>query len=144
MKLNNKPMTPKIFLTAALAALFSAGGFAQETEVVTVTETVTEEIQPAEPKPDSVYTWMGQAAVTWSSSHTPLWLTSNRYGLSSVSSNNGYVRAGFFKKMTHEKRFSWGAGVDLVAPRNFSSNFIIQQLYAQIRYRSLELTVGSK
>ena len=59
MKLNNKPMTPKIFLTAALAALFSAGGFAQETEVVTVTETVTEEIQPAEPKPDSVYTWMG-------------------------------------------------------------------------------------
>ena len=144
MKLNNKPMTPKIFLTAALAALFSAGGFAQETEVVTVTETVTEEIQPAEPKPDSVYTWMGQAAVTWSSSHTPLWLTSNRYGLSSVSSNNGYVRAGFFKKMTHEKRFSWGAGVDLVAPWNFSSNFIIQQLYAQIRYRSLELTVGSK
>lgn len=144
MKVNNKPMTAKIFAATVVAAMLTIPATAQEVQAAAAAETAVEESVAQAAGPDSVYTWMGQGAVTWSSSHTPLWLTADRYGLSSVSPNNGYVRAGFFKHMTHEKRFSWGVGVDLVAPWNFSSNFIIQQLYAQIRYRSLELTVGSK
>lgn len=76
--------------------------------------------------------------------HTPFWLMNNRYGLSSVNKNNGYLRLGAFHDMDREKRFSWGAGVDLAVAARFSSVFVVQQLYAEARYRCLDLMVGSK
>lgn len=76
--------------------------------------------------------------------NTPFWLVNNREGLASVEKNNGYLRAGLFREIEPEKRFSWGAGVDLAGAYNFSSSFIIQQLYAEIKYRCLGLMVGSK
>lgn len=75
---------------------------------------------------------------------TPFWLVSNRYGLSSLRSSNGYLRAGFFKHEKYDRRFDWDAGVDLAVPYRYSSPFVIQQLYAGVRYRSLNLTIGSK
>lgn len=79
--------------------------------------------------------------------NTPFWLVNNRNGLSSIEKNNGYFRAGMFReavKPSHEKRFSWGFGADVAATWNFSSSFVIQQLYGEIRYRCLGLTVGAK
>lgn len=90
------------------------------------------------------YRWMAEVMGSTSSGRTPFWLVSNRYGLTSLVQNNGYVRGGFFRDMTHDSRFSWGFGADLVVPYHFTSHFVIQQLYGEIRYRSLELTVGSK
>ena len=90
------------------------------------------------------YRWMVEGNAVTSSRHTPFWLMNNRMGLSSLEKNNGYMRAGFFREMHHDRRFSWGFGADLVVPYHYTSHFVIQQLYWEIRYRSLELTIGSK
>lgn len=79
-----------------------------------------------------------------SGEHTPFWLTNNRDGLSSIKKNNGYIRAGFFRESQYDRRFSWNFGIDLVGAAHYTSEFVIQQLYAGVRYRCLDLTVGSK
>lgn len=76
--------------------------------------------------------------------HTPLWLNANRYGFSSLERNNLWLRLGAFKYMDEKKDFSWGAGVDLGAAYRFESAFVPQQLYAEIRYRCLDLMIGAK
>ncbi|MDD6210592.1 MAG: capsule assembly Wzi family protein [Bacteroidales bacterium] len=76
--------------------------------------------------------------------YTPFWLMSNRFGLSSADKNNGYIRAGIFRPIEKEKRFSYGFGVDLAGAYRFTSNFIIQQAYGELKYRCLGLLVGSK
>lgn len=85
----------------------------------------------------------GQASFS-GGKHTPFWLVNNRQGLSSIKKNNGYLRAGLFRHIDESQRFSWGAGVDLVGAYNFTSSFIIQQLYGEMKYRCLGLMVGSK
>ncbi len=95
--------------------------------------------------PDSTYRYSAEVTASFSSgSHTPFWLVNNRFGLSSLEKNSGYVRAGLFKEMKYDRRFSWDFGVDLAAAWNYSSSFIVQQLYAGVRYRCLDLTIGSK
>jgi len=95
--------------------------------------------------PDSTYRYDVSINASLSSGeHTPFWLMSNRYGLSSPEKSNGYLRAGLFKEMKYDSRFSWDFGVDLAVAYHFSSTFIVQQLYAGVRWRSLNLTIGSK
>lgn len=85
-----------------------------------------------------------EAMTANSSKQTPFWMLNNRYGLSSIDRYNGYLRAAAFHDMDTTRRFSWGAGADLVVPYNFTSHFVIQQLYGELKYRSLTLTIGSK
>ena len=94
--------------------------------------------------PDSTYRYMVQGMSVVSTKQTPFWMVNNRLGLSSLNRSNGYLRAAAFRDIDSTRRFSWGAGVDLVAPYNFTSKFVIQQLYGEVKYRSLQLTVGSK
>lgn len=76
--------------------------------------------------------------------NTPFWLMNNQWGLSSRERNNGYLRLGAFKDLDRGKRFSWGAGVDLAVGYRMPSVFAVQQLYAEVKYRCLDLMVGSK
>lgn len=76
--------------------------------------------------------------------NTPFWITSNQYGVVPLNANNGYGRAGVFHQQTFGKGFRWGAGLDLVGSAPRYKNFYIQQVYASIGYKCLELTVGSK
>ncbi len=76
--------------------------------------------------------------------YTPFWLMNNLQGLGSPTKNNGYVRAGVFKDIDRDKRFSWGAGVDLAAGWNMTAPFSVHQLYGEIKYRSLGAILGSK
>lgn len=97
--------------------------------------------------PDSLFRYSGEVTASVSSgAHTPFWLVNNRFGLSSIEKNSGYVRAGLFHdaERRYDKRVSWGGGVDLAGAWNFTSPFIVQQLYADMRYRALEVSVGSK
>jgi len=139
----------KILLTALVAG--AMGVHAQESAVVT--EVMKEEVAVADSSFSAYadtaatfrpYRWMAEGMASTSSGRTPFWLVSNRLGLTSVAQNNGYLRGGFFRDMQRDSRFSWGFGADIVVPYHFSSHFVIQQLYGEIRYRSLELTVGSK
>lgn len=76
--------------------------------------------------------------------HTPLWLNANRYGFSSLERNNLWLRLSAVKHMDEEKKFSWGAGVDLGVAYRFQSAFVPQQLYAEVRYRCLDAMLGAK
>jgi hypothetical protein len=77
-----------------------------------------------------------------SGDHTPLWLVSNRHGLSSLR-NYTYLRGGAFYRDTL-RSWQWRAGVDLAATTGFTSTFVVQQAYLDLQYRRLELSVGSK
>ncbi|MBQ3629721.1 MAG: hypothetical protein II949_00615 [Prevotella sp.] len=78
--------------------------------------------------------------------HTPLWLNANKYGLSSLETTNGYVRAGVFRPLQNDsaKRWAWGAGADVAVAANFTSMLVVQQAYGELRWLKGLLTVGSK
>ncbi len=78
--------------------------------------------------------------------HTPLWLNANKYGLSSLDTNNGYVRTGIFHRQEADSSHSWrlGYGADLALAHHFSSNVVLQQAYVDLGWKKWLLTVGSK
>jgi len=90
--------------------------------------------------------YRAEAQGTFSNNDTPLWLTANRYGLSAVDGNNGYLRAAIFRKAGNDSASKWriGYGADLAVAANFTSTFVVQQLYADFDYRLVRLTVGAK
>ena len=75
---------------------------------------------------------------------TPFWLVSNIHGLGSPAFNNGYVKGELFKPMNCHIRFDWGMGADLTGAWNLPAPFAIRQLYGEIHYRALWLSIGSK
>lgn len=75
---------------------------------------------------------------------TPFWLVSNRHGIVPLDANNGYLNPGAFYRASFGKGFRFDAGLDLVATTSRYRNVYIQQLYAELGYRSLLLTIGSK
>lgn len=91
-----------------------------------------------------VQTYEVQASA--SSGSTPLWLNANRYGLGSLSSQNGYARARVERPLAVDDQKPWGMGygLDVVLPYHYSSSVIVQQAYADVRYRRLVATIGQK
>lgn len=83
---------------------------------------------------------------TTSGGRTPLWLNANRYGLSSLDKTNGYLRAGIMRPLRADSLRRWGIGygVDVALPVNFTSNVVVQQAFAEVRWLHGALTVGSK
>lgn len=93
---------------------------------------------------DSV-SYLAEVRATFSSGeNTPFWLVSNLQGLGSPEKNNGWVRGAVFKKIDTQRKFSWGAGLDLVGGWNAIAPFNVHQLYGEVKYRSLGLLLGSK
>ena len=78
--------------------------------------------------------------------HTPFWLTANRYGLPSIENKSGYIRGGLFRRAEADTTRHWdiGYGADIVIPYNHTSDFFIQQTYADIRWMKGILTIGQK
>ena len=74
--------------------------------------------------------------------NTPLWQVSNQHGFSSIK-NNTYVRGGVFYKDTIH---TWilEAGVDMAIATGFTSTFVVQQAYADVRYKWIGLWAGSR
>lgn len=94
---------------------------------------------------DSILTYRVEASGNVSNgTYAPLWLTSNRYGLSSAEPNSGYVRAeiNFDKELRHNWQIQ--AGLDVAATANQTANFVIQQAFADFSWKFLRLSVGSK
>lgn len=79
-----------------------------------------------------------------SGDYTPFWLVSNRYGVVPVDAGNGYLKAGAFYDGTFGRGFRWSAGLDVVAVAPRYRNVYIHQLYAELGYKSLLLSIGSK
>jgi hypothetical protein len=75
---------------------------------------------------------------------TPFWIVSNRYGVVPLESGNGVMKAGVFHHQELSDQLRWSAGLELagIAPRN--NHLIIQQLYAELDFKVLRISLGSK
>lgn len=84
--------------------------------------------------------------LTIGNGQAPLWLNANKYGLSSIKESNGYIRAGFWGKtpLGYSENWNFHYAADVAVAYYFSSTFIIQQLYGDLSYKKLHLTLGSK
>lgn len=93
---------------------------------------------------DSLTYHVETTATAGSGTYAPLWFTANRYGLASEKSNSAYLKAGiaYEKKMPHHWHLK--AGVDLAGGYNLTQKTILQQAYADLAWRCLQLSIGSK
>lgn len=94
---------------------------------------------------DSNFQYRVEAAATTSTGDfAPLWLTANRYGMESEKPNSGYLRAGIGWKKKFKHNWCINAGIDLAGGIKQTSDFWIQQAYADISWKMLTLSIGSK
>lgn len=102
------------------------------------------EEESSEPKGE--YEYRAEAQGSFSDGTTPLWLNANKYGLSSLDKNNGYIRGALQRSISNdvEKKWGYGWGVDLAVPFNYTSKFIVQQAFVEGRWLHGTLSVGSK
>ena len=87
-----------------------------------------------------------QGSVAFGDDKTPLWLNANKYGLSSLEKNNGYLRANLERPLAVDDQYKWGIGygLDMAAAYNYTSKAIVQQAYVEGRWLKGVLTIGSK
>lgn len=91
--------------------------------------------------------YKGEVSVTGATGeYAPLWLTANKDGLSSVENTSAYVRGAIERKIECDSTHAWkfGYGADFAVPYNFTSPWVIQQLYGEAQWLKFRLGVGSK
>ena len=78
--------------------------------------------------------------------NAPYWLTANRQGLSSTELHNGYLRlaATYGNHFGAKKQFAYRLTADVTTAYNQAAPFFVHQAYAEIGWRWLTLSVGSK
>ena len=93
---------------------------------------------------DSLSYQLETAATAGGGDFAPLWFSANRYGLSSVQPNSVWLSAGmrYDKKMKHHWKLQ--TGIELATGYGLTQEFILQQAYAGIAWRCLQLSIGSK
>lgn len=77
-------------------------------------------------------------------SFSPLWLTNNKYGMSSADGDNFYLRAGAGWDKSFGQGWKLGAGLDLATAAGQASKFWLQQAYFDVSWSMLSLSIGSK
>lgn len=85
-------------------------------------------------------------AVTSGGDYSPFWFSANRYGLGSPDRHFGYLRVGAGRDVTNDSTRNWrlGYGADIVGAVGTNSHFTLQQLYADVQWRMLRLSLGQK
>ncbi|MCR4920851.1 MAG: capsule assembly Wzi family protein [Bacteroidaceae bacterium] len=83
---------------------------------------------------------------TGSGSHAPFWFTNNRYGLGAPENGYGYLRASVLRATEADATRNWrlGYGADVAVAAGMQSHAILQQLYADIEWQALRLSIGQK
>ena len=74
----------------------------------------------------------------------PLWLTSNKYGINSIAQKQALLHTGVFYHREMKHQMELNAGLDLVGGKNLVSKFWVHQAYADLSWRMLNLSIGSK
>ena len=83
-------------------------------------------------------------AVTGSGDNSSFWHTSNRQGLPSVQSNQGYIHISSLGGLFSPKGFNVDYGVDLGVGYNLELDCFLHQLFVNLNYKWLGLDVGMK
>ena len=83
---------------------------------------------------------------SFSKGKTPLWLNANKYGLSSLAKDNGYLRGSVIRSVQSDSARRWavGYGLDMAAPVNYTSHVVVQQAFVEARWLHGMLSIGAK
>lgn len=82
--------------------------------------------------------------MTGGGQHAPFWHTSNRQGLPSVEKSNGYAHIATIGSLTRSGGFKLGYGLDAGLGAGLENNLILHQLYADVDYKWLGMSIGMK
>ena len=84
------------------------------------------------------------AGIAGSGDHAPFWHTSNRQGLPSVKPSNGYMHFAALGGIGLPGDLDAGYGVDLGFGTGLESDWYVHQLYVDLDYKWLGMSVGMK
>lgn len=76
--------------------------------------------------------------------YAPIWMTANRHGLLNTAPQAALLRAGVTYRQELPRHWGVGAGLDLAGGVQDGGRFQVQQAYADVNWRCLNLSVGSK
>ena len=78
--------------------------------------------------------------------NAPFWFTNNRYGLGPVENNTVLARAYIKRNAETDSLMSWriGYGADVAAGYGNQSEFCVQQLFLDVQWKMLRLSLGQK
>lgn len=81
-----------------------------------------------------------------SGDYAPFWFTANRYGLATPNNESFLTRAFIGRSTTTDSSRHWrvGYGADFAVAAGMDNHFILQQLYAEVQWKALRLSVGQK
>ena len=81
-----------------------------------------------------------------SGDYAPLWLSSNKYGLSSIENWSNYERVSLLRKSNNDSLRNWrrGYGADLAVAFNSARTFVVQQAFVEFGYKKANLIIGSQ
>ncbi len=76
----------------------------------------------------------------------PFWFSNNRYGLGSTEPNSALLRMDIGRDVLADSLRNWriGYGLDVAALVHHDNPFVVQQLYADVQWKALRLSVGQK
>ena len=79
-------------------------------------------------------------------SHMPFWFTNNRYGLGNRTDNYAFLRGSIQRDVESDQARNWriGYGLDAVASVGMDNHVILQQLYADVQWKVIRLSIGQK
>lgn len=79
-----------------------------------------------------------------SGDYSPFWMVSNAYGAVPLKTNNGYLRAALVGEFVFSDKWLLETGADIIGATDHSSSVWLQQLYADISFRKIRLSIGAK
>ncbi len=93
---------------------------------------------------DGLIVSLESVGMTGGGQHAPFWHTSNRQGLPSVEKSNGYAHIAAIGGLTRPGGFKLGYGLDAGLGAGLENNLILHQLYADVDYKWLGMSIGMK
>lgn len=78
--------------------------------------------------------------------YAPLWLSANRYGLSSVNTSSAYERVSLLRSEREDsaRTLRMGYGIDMALMQHSAASFLINQAYLELAWWKLHVTAGSR
>jgi hypothetical protein len=123
----------RLFLVCSMLATAFFYGFAQENETGGDGE-------------DADYTRFRvmSAGVLSANGQAPFWITANRYGVVPLADYSACLQAGLFHRQPLGRGWEWRAGLDVVAAAPRYRKVYVQQLFGELTYRRLGVSLGSR
>lgn len=98
---------------------------------------------------NNLHAQISAIATAGSGDFTPFWLMNGQFGKISPDPTNSYIATTIIRSIQKDKKFSWGAGMELgitagLHNKGLENRIFPQQLYGELKYRSLRISAGTR